>query len=178
MGLSRELGVLLTEDKTEGLARCLTFLGIELDTVAMTTRLLEADRFKSKIWSIWGQKEGASERITGVSWELEFCLQSGGSWPGFLRRLCDAMKRVECPNHRIRVTLGMKQDLEVWFHFWQNFNVVAFWRGELRLEAKVKVHMDSAGSLGLGVFFHGHWCMELWLSAWVEWGCTRDLTFL
>lgn len=39
MSLTRELGVPLAEDKTEGPAKQLTFLGIELDTEALTSRL-------------------------------------------------------------------------------------------------------------------------------------------
>lgn len=39
--LAQELGVPLAENKTEGPAWQLTFLGIQLDTVAMTLRLPE-----------------------------------------------------------------------------------------------------------------------------------------
>lgn len=63
--------------------------------------------------------------------------------------------------------LGMKQGLEVWFSFLDSFNGVVFGWEELRLEAELQVHSDAAGSLGFGVYFHSHWCTEMWPQDWV-----------
>lgn len=76
-------------------------------------------------------------------------------FPGctFLRCLCDAMVRVCQLHHRVRVTTGMKQDLQVWLSFLEGFNGIAFWHEEVCLEVELQVHSDATGSLGLEIYF-------------------------
>lgn len=96
----------------------------------------------------------------------------------FLLQLCDAMKGVQLPLHKVWFTKGMKQDLEVRLSFLEGFNGVSFWRKDFRLEVELQIHLDAAGSLDFGVYFREHWCMEKWPQDWVSHGWTWDLMFL
>ena len=84
----------------------------------------------------------------------------------FLHRLCDAMKALCHPFHRMRVTKGMRQDLQVWSQSLAEFNGVSFRKTEMNLKVEFQVQTDVAGSLGFGIYFNGRWCSELWPEEW------------
>lgn len=63
-------------------------------------------------------------------------------------------------NYHTRVIQGMKENLQVWNTFLRFFNGVSFWREDMQLKAKLRVHSDAADGSGFGVFFHWHWCAE------------------
>lgn len=88
------------------------------------------------------------------------------------------MGRVRLPHHQLCVTEAMRWDLAVWDTFLQEFNGVSFWREDLKLEGELQVMSDASGSVGFGVYFHGHWCTEEWPQQWVQAGITFDLIFL
>ena len=48
----------------------------------------------------------------------------------------------------------------------------------MSLGAAFQVHLDTAKSLGYGIFFRGRWCAGVWPPQWHEFGITRDLTFV
>ena len=96
----------------------------------------------------------------------------------FLCQLCDAMKGLQCPLHRTRVTHSMSKDLLVRSQFLAGFNGISFWRGEIGLKANFQVQSDGAGSLGFGIYFRGRWCAGMCPEDWHQNGITRDLTFL
>lgn len=76
-----------------------------------------------------------------------------------------------------RYLVVLRADLQVWQIFLVSFNVVTFWRNDLKLEAEL-VTSDEAGSSGFGVYFRGHWGVEDWPNDWVQEGWVTDLTFL
>ena len=63
----------------------------------------------------------------------------------FLSRLCNAMKGLQCPLHRTRVTHSMKEELCMWSQFLAGCNGISFRRGEIGLKANFQVHLDAAG---------------------------------
>lgn len=54
----------------------------------------------------------------------------------FTRRLCDAMAGIRAPHHRLRVSVGMREDMATWLHFLRDFNGVSFWCTEQLVEAE------------------------------------------
>lgn len=169
----------LAGDKMEGPTRCLTFWGIELDTVVLTSRLTLAklDDLRGRLVSFLGARKATLHEFQVLLGHLNFACKVAPGW-AFLCRLCDATKGASNSHHWMRVTLDMKEDLSVWLIFLAEFNGVAFWRIVLCLESELQVHWDAAGSLGMEVYFQGHWCAEEWPPQWVEKGWTQDLTFL
>lgn len=151
LALSGELGVSLVEDKMEGPAQCLMVLGIELDMVAMTSRLREAKlidlRDRLCLFSSW--KKVQLRELQVLLGHLNFACKMVAPGPAFLCWICAAMKGVSCPYHWIRLSLGMRQDLKVWLDFLDNFNRMAFWWDELCLEAELQFELEAAGPRGL-----------------------------
>lgn len=44
--------------------------------------------------------------------------------------------------------------------------------------SQAQIKSVAAVSLGFGVYFHGHWCMDTWPPDWTVMGMGRDLIFL
>lgn len=80
------------------------------------------------------------------------------------------------PQHLTQIKYAIREDLQVWNIFLQSFNGVSFWQEDLKLEAEQQVHSNTSGSLGFGVYFCRHWCMEGWSPEWVSTDLCKDLT--
>ncbi|XP_053143522.1 uncharacterized protein LOC128341261 [Hemicordylus capensis] len=180
MGLAEELGVPLAKDKTEGPVTRLSFLGIEIDTLAGCARLPQAKLLVLvELLRALGRARKASLReLQVVTGHLNFACRVVAPGRAFLRRICDLTMGLRAPHHRVRVTEGVRADLSLWESFLAGYNGVTFWRQEQLLEADLQVHSDAAGGAGFGLYFRGRWCAAPWPRDWFERGVTRDLTFL
>ena len=99
----------------------------------------------------------------------------------FCRRLINAICGLTQPHHRLRITLGMQEDLKLWRTFFDEYNGISvfherFWVSSDELE----LFTDSAGNpnLGFGTYFAGKWAYAPWPKSWVELGITEDITVL
>ncbi|XP_054843036.1 uncharacterized protein LOC129334764 isoform X1 [Eublepharis macularius] len=178
--LAEELGVPLAHEKTEGPSTVLTFLGIELDTVQQSMRLPlnKVDDLRARLQEFKVKRKASLIELQQLVGHLNFACKAIAPGRAFLRRLCDAMAPLRAPHHRLRVTSGMRDDLDVWSEFVEGFNGVTLWREELLLEAELQVTSDASGSTGFGVYFRRHWCAEQWPPDWLASDLVRDLTFL
>ena len=72
------LGIPIAEDKLEGPATCLVFLGIELDTLQMSLRLpIEKLQELRQLVQTWlGRRFCSKKRASVTDWEATTCLQS------------------------------------------------------------------------------------------------------
>ena len=124
MFVLRKLGFRLNYKKIEGPVKCLTFLGLALDTVKMTIslptdKLVELQKSlrsiyqKSKI-----TKQGLQSQAGKLNWATQ-CVYGGRF---HLRRILDRIMSLEKPWYRTRVTLEMKKDIEWWLTFMNAFN--------------------------------------------------------
>ncbi|XP_061470916.1 uncharacterized protein LOC133379514 isoform X1 [Rhineura floridana] len=180
IGLLADLGVPLAGEKTEGPAPILTFLGIEIDTLAQCCRLplLKLDLLREKVAHILASRKTtllAPQELSGL---LNFACRVIAPGRAFLRRVYDAMSQLSHLRHHIRVSAALKADLIVWSAFLREFNGVFFWRHDRLLEAELQVHSDASGSFGFGVIFGDSWCHGSWPETWVQEGLVRDLTLL
>lgn len=123
-----ELGVPLAGDKTEGPVRCLIFLGIELGTIAMTSRLplVKLVDLREQILCFLGLREALLREFQVLLGHLNFACKVIAPGHAFVRRLCDALKGTSKPYHRLKVTPAIKGDLCVSLDFLSSFNWVAF----------------------------------------------------
>lgn len=178
--LAAELGVPLAVEKTEGPVAELSFLGIRIDTVR---ELCELPRDKVQELTRLVRQACGRRSLTLREWQvllghLNFACRVIAPGRAFTRRLCDSLRGVTSPHHRIRVTGKIKADLCMWQNFLIDFNGISFWRQTRLLEASLQISSDASGSVGFGVYFQGRWCAQRWPSSWFESGLTRDLTFL
>lgn len=158
----------------------LTFWGIELDTVAQVSHL-SVNKIANLVQHFLSFREVRKIPLRDLQQcvgHLNFACKVAAPWWAFLHGLCEAMAGLRPPHHRIRVSASMRADFEVWLQFLQTFNGASFWHTDLLLEAKLCIKSDAAESLGFGVYFCGHWCVEAWPPVWSEAGVCRNLIFL
>jgi len=177
------LGVPIAEGKTEGPSTVLTFLGIEIDTENMILRLPrdKLSELKQLIKGTQTKKKATLKTLQSLIGSLNFACQVVRPGRAFIRRIIDLTRGVKKPHHNIRLTLGIKADLNMWLEFLEGYNGVTlmpdmFWASNDALE----IFTDSAGGkeMGLGIYFQGRWAFSQWPKKWFDMGLLRNITFL
>ncbi|XP_077779111.1 uncharacterized protein LOC144326428 [Podarcis muralis] len=178
--LAEDLGVPLAAEKTEGPATRLTYLGIELDTVAQSSRLPveKIAALKQLIQDTLKLRKITLRQIQSLLGHFNFACRVVSPGRPFCARLARLSVGLKHPLHRVRLPRSVKADLEVWTAFLEKYNGVSLWQDVLNLSSDFQVQSDAAGSLGFGLYFKGRWCAQRWPSAWQGQAITRDLTFL
>ena len=148
----RQLGVPIASHKTEGPTTTITFLGIELDTVAQTMRLPS-----EKLGRLQRMIEGWSGRRSCIKRDLQSLiglLQHASSVvrPSrtFLRRIIALLSVAKRPHHRIRLNAGFRSDFQWWASFlpgWSGISMMAGWN---RAQWSATLTSDASGSWGCG----------------------------
>ncbi|KAM4704352.1 LOW QUALITY PROTEIN: uncharacterized protein WCC33_012757 [Rhinophrynus dorsalis] len=172
-------GVPLAPGKTVGPVTCLSFLGIELDTVAMESRL-PADKLtelRDLIRAFLGVRKVTLRQLQSLLGKLNFACRILPMGRVFNRRLA-MLTGVQRPHHFIRLTQGVRADLEVWDCFLRDFNGRSLWLAPVSSNVEVGLQTDAAGSVGFGAILGADWCMGCWPAWWVGSGLTRNLVFL
>ena len=160
------LGIPIAEHKREGPTTCLTFLGIEVDTVSGQLRLpaRSLDRLNSLLQE-WGDRKACQRRdlkfLIGVLNHACKVVRCGRS---FLRRMLDLLHGVPmhplCP-HPIRLNRAFRSDLAWWRLFAAEWNGVSFLPPIIRLPRQ-QLASDASGSWGCGAYYGSHWFQLCW----------------
>ena len=163
------LGVPTAEHKRDGPTTCLTFLGIEVDTLAGELRLPtdKLQRLQTMLHE-WGDRKACSRRelesLVGLLNHACKVVRSGRS---FLRRMLDLLRAVpgrpRCP-HPIRLNREFRSDLAWWQTFASQWNGVSFLAPPPHLPAKVMAS-DASGLWGCGAWYDDHWFQLKWNKA-------------
>lgn len=174
-----ELGVPVAPEKVEGPSTSIKFLGLIVDTIAMEVRLPEDKRsaLQAVIASfIDGKNKSTLKELQSLIGSLNFACRAVIPGRAFCRRLIDATRGARKPNHRIRITEAMKEDLRVWDSFLKTYNGASF-MFEQSWEDNDSLHLytDSAGSVGFGAFFQNSWASGTWPAHWQD--NSPDITF-
>ncbi|XP_077778992.1 uncharacterized protein LOC144326320 [Podarcis muralis] len=155
--LAEELGVPLANEKTEGPVTTMTYLGIELDTMAQTSRLPSEKlvAVKELISQILPLRKITLKQIQSLLGHLNFACRVVSPGRPFCGRLVKLSAGLRSPHHRVRLSKAVKADLQVWLQFLDGYNGISLWQDSMALLADFQVHSDAAGSLGFGVYFRG-----------------------
>ena len=177
------LGVPVASEKIEGPTTKLCFLGFELDSEEMVIRIpmQKIEEIRAKIKDIMKKKKCTLKQMQSLIGSLNFACRAIIPGRPFCRRLINAICGLTQPHHRLRITLGMQEDLKLWQTFFDEYNGISvfherFWVSSDELE----LFTDSAGNpnLGFGTYFAGKWAYAPWPKSWVELGITEDITVL
>ena len=136
------------EEKFEGPAPVLSFLGIELDTIQ---RLL-ADKLKrlQQLTSEWrGRKEGVKRDLLSLIGILTHAGKAVRQGRSFLRRLIDVAKQVKWLDHHVR--LNVSADIQWWYQFATNWNGVSMLLEQRMEKPDIGITSDASGNLGVGL---------------------------
>jgi hypothetical protein len=177
------LGIPIADDKTVEPTTCLTFLGIELDTVAMQMRLPQdkLTELRDRLQAVLQVKKLTLREMQSLIGLLNFVCQVVSPGRAFIRRLIDATLGIKKPRHKLRLTSSIKLDLEMWLEFLSHYNgVTLFQERSWVANDTLQFFTDSSGgpSGGFGIFFQNRWAFGRWPQHWAEMGRLRDMTFL
>lgn len=122
--LLRELGFSINYDKMVMPSQCLTFLGININSVEMNLKL-PADKLMdihSTIASLINKRKATKKELQRLAGKLAFANQCVYGGVFFVRRLHDSIAKLHNPYHRTRITRDMRDDMEWWMKFLDRFN--------------------------------------------------------
>ena len=150
------LGLPLHQDKCIGPTTCLTFLGIELDTITQTARLPH-DKLDATLTMLqrWESKKTCSRReLESLVGSLQHACQVVQPGRTFLLRMINLPCGVRRPDHPIRLNLEFQRDLAWWLEFFRNWNGRSFFlMPSFNCLRDFYVSSDAAGSIGYGAIF-------------------------
>ena len=168
LAIFEKLNIPIEVSKLEGPSSCLTFLGIEVDTVSLQLRLPKdklANLKETLSYSV--QRRTISkkdlQRLTGL---LQFATKVVRPGRPFLRRLYAMQDIGSHPNHFIRLNIPARADIMWWYIFMEEWNGVSLlWDLGLQVP-NVQVYTDASGNWGCGAFldrmwFHLEWSTRL-----------------
>ena len=175
------LGVPIASEKTEGPKTVIVFLGLELDTEAMVVRI-PIEKVKEiirKIENVRQKPKVVLRDMQSLIGSLQFACRAIVPGRPFIRRLINSICGLTRPHHHLRVTKAMKNDLEMWLAFFQQFNGISvfhdrFWISNVDAE----LYSDSATGCGFGIFFAGKWAHAKWPEQWHKAGITGNISVL
>ena len=167
--LCEDIGVPQAPDKIT-LPDILTeFLGILLDSESWIASLPATKEvsYKSELTDLLTQRRVTLQDLQSVIGMLSFATQVVPA-RAFLRRLIDKLSKAKKPYHKINITKGMKQDIEIWIKFLSQFNGVTYFRS-LNLYPSPDFDMGAdACKLGYGAIFGSHWIQDPFPPTWVN----------
>lgn len=173
--LCNTLGVPIKDEKTEYANTTMTFLGIELDTIAMEARL-PSDKIKkifASLESFRARKRVTLRELQSLIGLLNFacCVVLPGRT--FLRRLIDLTRGVTQPHHHIKLSKESRLDIQAWFQFIQHFNGKNLFLKQIwYTSTKMHLYTDAAGSIGFGAIMNTKWFYGEWPVAMKEYNIT------
>ena len=160
------LGVPIAEEKLQGPTTCITYLGIEIDSNDMATRLPEEKLHEIKLLlSDWVTKRKCSKRqLLSLIGKLSFAAKVVKPGRLFLRRLIDLSKTVSKLQHMIHMDSEAREDILWWHKFVSTWNGVSIIQTPMVTSDEFTLFTDASGSLGFGAIYRSHWFSCSWPS--------------
>ena len=170
-GVCGELGVPIADHKRDGPTTCLTFLGIEIDTVQGQLRLPQEKLQHLATLHTWHNRRACTrkelESLIGLLNHVCKVVRSGRP---FLRRMLDLLHAVHRPPNStvpIRLNAGFRSDLLWWRTFVSEWNGISFLLPPANLP-QYHLTSDASGSWGCGAWYMSSWFHIKWPA-----GCQR-----
>ena len=118
------LAIPLAEDKTVLPTRCVTFLGVNIDTVSQRISIPQEKivSYASCLDSLLDCEDCSLKEFKSIIGKLQFTCLVIPAGRAFLRRMHDASMGKVSPFSRVRLSTGVKEDLRLWRSFLSDFN--------------------------------------------------------
>ena len=160
----RITGTPVEEDKLEGPATVIPFLGIELDTIKLEIRLpvdkLQRLQQQTREWR--GKKEGLKRDLLSLIGTLTHACKAVRQGRSFLRRLIDIAKQVRRLDHHVRLNVSARSDIQWWYQFAANWNGVSMLLEQRKLSPDIVTTSDASGNWGCGAYCRESWFQLQW----------------
>ena len=180
--ICEEIGVPIADEKTVDPTTTLVYLGYEINTVEMSVRIPQ-DKIvilQNLLREALSTSKITLRELQSLVGSLAFCTRAIPAARTFNRRFYSAMSSARKPYHKIRVTMGMREDMLMWQKFLAEFNGLCYFPEQEWTESEtLQLFTDSAGTadLGCGAYFDGRWTFLQWPHTWKP-ETLRDITFL
>ena len=163
-GLCSSINAPIKHEKTEGPSTTLTFLGIQLDSIAMTGSITSArkEELLRSLRTLANTRTCTKRSLLSLIGKLAFACKVVPPGRIFLRRLIDLSTSVIRLHHHITLNKEAKADL----HWWLDF--LPSWPGtSLLLQSHWSLAPDmqlttDASDLGYGGYWAGRWFSQPW----------------
>ena len=153
------LGVPIAEEKTVGPTTCITFLGIQVDTVRGTLSLPtdKLEHIKSIVCSWRGCKKCSKRELLSLIGQLQHAATVVKPGRTFLRRMIDLSTVVAQLHYTVRLNKAFQADLEWWHVFLETWNGVGILRVLGVSRPDCSVQSDASGKWGCGAVWNQQW---------------------
>ena len=171
-----DIGIPIAKKKTFFPNTCMSFLGIELDTVKQEMRLPldKLELCKNEIDKLLQKKKARLREVQSVIGLLNFACQVIIPGRAFLRRLIVSIKSVKEPHHWCKLTEA-KKDLVVWQEFLQKYNGKCFFMSKCFVSNhELEFFTDSSGTGFGAVFANKKW----FAGTWSQWYIGKNIMLL
>ena len=158
------LGVPLEPTKLEGPSTCLTFLGIEFDTVALQLRLPvdKLSRLKTELNSAITRRCMMKHNLQSLTGLLQHATKVIRPGRPFLQRLYALQSVGSFPHHQIRLNIAARADIIWWHTFVDSWNGLSLLWSVGRCSPNISVVSDASGSWGCGAYYSSFWFSMKW----------------
>ena len=164
-----DIGIPTAPDKTVRPTQVITFLGLELDSVAMEVRLPvdKLNRCTTLIETCLKKDKTQLKPPQSVIGTLYSACGAVVAGRPFLRRVINLTIGVTRPCHYIRITHEVREDLKTWLIFLQAFNGKSLMLPQHWLQSpSIDLYTDASGTLGYGVVLGPQWLFGPWDDEW------------
>ena len=166
--MCKKVGVPIAEHKTEGPVKCLTFLGIELDTENMEARLPKdkLSRYTADILDLLQKDKCTLRQMQSIIGKLQFSTSVVTCGKCFLRRMYDCIIGIKKPYYFIKLTDEIKQDLQIWLTFLKNYNGVTIISDKSLIDSSEHHLYTDSSTIGYGASFLKDYIYGSFPSSW------------
>ena len=161
IGVLRFLGFHIAFDKLVNPSTCVTYLGIEIDSVEMEVRLPEGKlaKLKSLLSSAIACKRISRKELESLGGSLSHCSHVVRGGKVFCRSVYSLYRTMVSQNKRfISVPNWVKADLLWWFKLSKHFNGVS----KIVKVCYEQAMVSDSSFKGFGVYLGNDWCAGTW----------------
>ena len=158
------LGVPLKPSKLVGPVTCLTFLGIEIDTMALQIRLPEdkLTNLRRELSQVVSKRVISKKALQSITGLLQFATKVVRPGRPFLRRLYALQEVGSHPMHHVRLNNVARADILWWHLFVEKWNGISMLWDTQRYLSDITVYSDASGSWGCGALWQLKWFNLPW----------------
>ncbi|XP_045198533.2 uncharacterized protein LOC123552851 [Mercenaria mercenaria] len=167
-------GIPINPSKTVLPCTTITFVGIELDSVAMEMRLPEDKiiKIRTLLNHYQRRKKLTLQELQSLIGLLNFACAVIRPGRAFLRRLIDLTVGLKKSFHKRRLTLEARADLTAWSSFMNKFNGKSLFLEDRWYTSDFLELYTDASNLGFGGFLANQWFSVPWPEAFIHYHLT------
>ena len=162
--LLRKLGFSIHWGKVVDPTQKITFLGIELDSLAMSLRLPEdkLTKLREELQGFLGRKRATKRQLQSLAGRLSWAASVVKGGRVFLRRIFNKIGLLRQNSHRTLLSAEVRRDIEWWYNCIITFNGKSILLDQIPLEWAFTDACDEAA----GGYFEHDWFYFNWSKDW------------